>query len=128
WGPAREERGGVSNFSATHYEQTSDAAASAATPKSASQTKAPARPNQPAATPGNILGAAPTTTNRPIAKAQISPSPNSATNPATGSANGALRSAPNPANNLDLSASVGEAPASAPPSGFVRLRDPKNCS
>ena len=125
FGADLQQRGVVSEFFVTPYEQTSDVAASAATPKSASQTKATARPNQPAATPGNILGAAPTTTNRPIAKAQISPSPNSATNPATGSANGALRSAPNPANNLDLSASVGEAPASAPPSGFLRFRDPK---
>jgi hypothetical protein len=124
FGANLQQRGVVSEFFVTPYENPSDEAASA-TPKSASQTKATARPNQPAATPGNILGAAPTTTSRPIAKSQISPPPNSATNPAARSSTGALRSAPNPANNLGLSASVGEAPASAPPSGFVRFQDPK---
>jgi len=121
FGADLQKRGVISEFFVTPYENPAGEAASAGTPKSASQTKATARPNQPAATPGNILGAAPTTTSRPIARAQISPSPNSAASSSTG----ALRSAPNPANNLGLSASVGEAPASAPPSGFVRFRDPK---
>ena len=120
FGADLQKRGVISEFFVTPYENPAGEAASAGTPKSASQTKATARPNQPAATPGNILGAAPTT-SRPIARAQISPSPNSAASSSTG----ALRSAPNPANNLGLSASVGEAPASAPPSGFVRFQDPK---
>jgi hypothetical protein len=127
FGANLQQRGVVAEFFVTPYEKPPDDAASAAAPKSASQTKATARPNQPALNnaPGNILGAAPTTTSRPIARAQISPSPNSATNPAASSSTGAPRSAPNPANNLGLSASVGDAPASAPPSGFVRFRDPK---
>jgi sporulation related protein len=124
FGADLQQRGVISEFFVTPYENPAGEAASAATPKSASQTKATAKPNQPAATPGNILGAA-GATSRPIAKAQINPSPNSARNPAASSSTGALRSAPNPANNIDLSASVGEATASAPPSGFVRFRDPK---
>src|SRR5262249_30166278 len=125
FGANLQQRGVVAEFFVTPYEKPPDEAASAATQKSAPQTKATARPNQPAATPGNILGAASTTTSRPTARTQISPSPNSATNPAASSSTGALRSAPNPANNPGLSASVGEAPASAPPSGFVRFRDPR---
>jgi len=125
FGANLQQRGVVAEFFVTPYEKPPDEAASAATPKSASQTKATAKPSQPAATTGNILGAAPPTTNRPIAKAQINPSPNSATNPAARSSAGALRSGPNPANNPGLSASVGEALPSAPPSGFARFQDPK---
>jgi hypothetical protein len=124
FGADLQQRGVISEFFVTPYENPAGEAASAATPKSASQTKATARPNQPAAAPGNILGAAPTT-SRPIAKAQTSPPVNSATNPAASSSTGALRSAPNPANNPGLSASVGEATAPAPASGFVRFQDPK---
>ncbi len=125
FGADLQQRGVVSEFFVTPYENPAGEAASAATLKSASQTKATARPNQPAATPGNTSGAVPTAPNRPIAKAQTSPPVNSATNPAASSPTGALRSAPNPANNPGLRASVGEAPASAPPSGFVRFQDPK---
>jgi hypothetical protein len=39
--------------------------------------------------------------------------------------NSSNRPSPNPANNPGLSASVGEAPGTAPPSGFLRFRDPK---
>src|SRR5262249_8633275 len=56
-GAALQQRGVFWNFSAPPNKQPSEEPAPPATPKSASQTKAPARPNQPAATPGNILGA-----------------------------------------------------------------------
>jgi SPOR domain len=125
FGADLQQRGVISEFFVTPYENPAGEAASAATPKSASQTKATAKPNQPAATPGNTPGAVLTATSRPIAKAQTSPPVSSATNPAASSSTGALRSAPNPANNPGLSASVGGAPASAPPSGFVRFQDPK---
>jgi SPOR domain len=123
FGADLQQRGVVSEFFVTPYENPAGEAASAATPKSASQPKTTAKPNQSAPAPGNILAAVPT--SRPIAKAQTSPPINSATNPAASSSTGVLRSAPNPANNPGLSASVGEAPASAPPSGFVRFQDPK---
>jgi hypothetical protein len=125
FGADLQQRGVVSEFFVTPYENPAGEAASAATPKSASQPKTTAKPNQSAPAPGNILAAVPTATSRPIAKAQTSAPVNSATNPAASSSTGALRSAPNPANNPGLSASVGEAPASAPPSGFVRFQDPK---
>src|SRR5262249_41575956 len=122
FGADLQQRGVISEFFVTPYENPAGEAASAGAPKSASQTKATARPNQPAATAGNTPGAVPAATSRPIAKA---PPFSSATNPAAGSSTGALRSAPNSANNPGLSASVGEATASAPPSGFARFQDPK---
>src|SRR5262245_38357439 len=125
FGADLQQRGVISEFFVTPYENPAGEAASAATPKSASQTKATARPKQSAATPGNIMDAATTTRSRRITKSQSKPSPNTARNPPASSSTGALRSAPNPPNKLDLSASVGEPPASAPPSGFVRFRDPK---
>jgi hypothetical protein len=127
YGAVLQERGVVSEFFVTPYENPADEVASAATPKIASRTKATARPNQPAVNnaPGNTPGAAPTATIRPIARAQISPSVNSATNPAASSSTGAVSSAPNPANNRGLNVAVGEALTTAPPSGFVRFRDPK---
>src|SRR5262245_21251217 len=59
YGANLQERGVVSEFFVTPYEKPADEAASAATPKSASQTKATARPHQPAITRGNTPGAAP---------------------------------------------------------------------
>jgi len=117
FGATLQQRGVVSEFFVTAYEKPVDENASAATLKIASQTKATARSNQPAA--------APITTSRTTARAQISPPVNSATNPAASSSAAAFRSTPNPANNPGLSASVGEAPASAPPIGFARFQDPK---
>src|SRR5262245_42736557 len=65
--------------------------------------------------------------NKPTTVARTNPPINSApANPATNSAaNTPTRPAPAPATNPGLSASVGEAPAATPPSGFMRFRDPK---
>src|SRR4030095_7509817 len=99
FGADLQQRGVVSEFFVTPYENPAGEAASAATPKNASQPKTTARPNQSAPAPGNILAAVPTATSRSIAKAQTSPPVNSATNPAAGSSTGALRVAPHPAKN-----------------------------
>jgi sporulation related protein len=125
YGANLQERGVVSEFFVTAYENPADEPASAATLKNSSQTKPTARPNQPAATIGNNPGAAPTATSRSITRTQISPSVNSATSPAASSSAGAVRSAPNLANNRGLIASEEETPISAPPSGFVRFLDPR---
>jgi len=65
--------------------------------------------------------------NKPTTVARTNPPVNSApANSATNSAaNTPTRPAPTPATNPGLSASVGEAPAATPPSGFLRFRDPK---
>jgi SPOR domain len=65
--------------------------------------------------------------SKPTTVARTNPPVNSApANPATNTAaNTPTRPAPAPATNPGLSASVGEAPAATPPSGFLRFRDPK---
>jgi hypothetical protein len=90
----------------------------------------------------NAPGDAPSsdsTASRPPTAARTNPTvnsgaANSATNSATNSAANtptrpaptpAPAPAPTPANDPGLRASVGEAPAATPPSGFLRFRDPK---
>jgi SPOR domain len=76
--------------------------------------------NPPAEAPSPDSAASKTTTvartNPPVNSAPANPATNSAANTPT---------RPAPATNPGLSASVGEAPAATPPSGFMRFRDPK---
>jgi sporulation related protein len=90
--------------------------------------------------PGDAPGPESTAANRPESGSRNNPPANSVaadtvaanpeTNPAANTptrpaANTPTRPAPTPSNNPGLSASVGEAPAATPPSGFLRFRDPK---
>ena len=150
YGANLQQRGVISEFFVTTYEKAADEVASRPAPTGPPPAKA--KPNQPA--PNSATGEAPApvrpaTQKRPdsanLNNAQgDAPSPDSAaskpttvarTNPtvnpapansATNSAaNTPTRPAPTPANDPGLKASVGEASASTPPSGFLRFRDPK---
>jgi hypothetical protein len=154
YGASLQQRGVISEFFVTAYEKGTDEVASRPAPTTPpakpkpnqpppnsadGEAPAPARPatqkrpesanvnNPPGDTPSPDSAAnKPTTvarTNPPVDSAPAnSASPNSATNSA---ANTPTRPAPTPTTNPGLSASVGEAPAATPPSGFLRFRDPK---
>ncbi|HEV2664977.1 MAG TPA: SPOR domain-containing protein [Blastocatellia bacterium] len=151
FGANLQQRGVVSEFFVTTYEKSNDEVASRPAPTGPPPTKSTAKANQPAATSGEAPvptrpaaqkrpDVAPVNTapdeasepasaaaNRPTTVARNNPPANSvAANSATNSAaNTPTRPAPTTANNPGLSASVGEAPAATPPSGFLRFRDPK---
>jgi sporulation related protein len=117
----------------------------AATPGESPAPTRPATQKRPeSATSNNAPGDAPgpdsTAASRPESGSRNNPPANSVavdtvaanpeTNPAANTptrpaANTPTRPAPTPSNNPGLSASVGEAPAATPPSGFLRFRDPK---
>lgn len=146
FGANLQQRGVVSDFFVTTYEKSTDEVASRPAPTGPPPTKATAKANPPAATlgedprptrpvtqkrpdnatlknaPSDAPGSDSAAGDRPITGARINPPANSATNSA---ANSPTRSTPASAKNPGLSASVGEAPASTPPSGFLRFRDPK---
>ena len=148
YGANLQERGIIAEFIVMPYEKPSDELASRPAPASQTQPKAPARTSQPApnvaaddvagptrpptqkrpdsapqnSAPDVTPDPAPAAASRSIPETQPSPPVNTAPPPVANSSN---RPAPNPANNPGLSASVGEAPASAPPGGFLRFRDPK---
>jgi hypothetical protein len=153
FGANLQQRGVVSEFFVTPYEKSGEEVASRPAPTGPPPAKATAKANQPAlnsapgespgprrpaaqkrpdsATLNNATGGAPGADSpppsRPVTGARINPPVNSASaNSETNSAaNTPTRPAPTRANNPGLSASVGEAPASTPPSGFLRFRDPK---
>ncbi|HEY7184069.1 MAG TPA: SPOR domain-containing protein [Blastocatellia bacterium] len=150
FGANLQQRGVVPDFFVTPYEKPSDEFASSSAPTGPPKAKPPARPAPESAS--NVAGAAdlrparqtksesaplnnardeapgpaPASANRPETAARTSPNGGVAadTAPPT-TANSPIRSTPSTANNPGLSASVGEALASAPPSGFLRFRDPK---
>jgi hypothetical protein len=150
YGANLQQRGVISEFFVTPYEKATDEVASRPAPTGPPPTKA--KPNQPA--PNSAAGEAPaperpatqkrpesaninnppgdapspdSAASKPTTVARTNPPVNSAAaNPATNSAaNAPTRPAPTPPTNPGLSASVGEAPAATPPSGFLRFRDPK---
>ena len=85
-------------------------------PDSANINNAPGEATNPDPAPSK-----PTTvarTNPPVNSVATNPTPDSAANTPT-------RPAPTTANDPGLKASVGEASASTPPSGYLRFRDPK---
>jgi hypothetical protein len=150
YGANLQQRGVISEFFVTPYEKAADEVASRPAPTGPPPTKAkpnPPAPNTPSgeapapvrpatqkrpdsANVNNAPGDAPSpdsAASKPTTVARTSPPVNSApANPATNSAaNTPTRPAPTSANNPGLSASVGEAPAASPPSGFLRFRDPK---
>jgi hypothetical protein len=148
YGANLQQRGLVLEFFVTTYEKPTEDVATRSAPTSPPPTRSPARTSQSAinSDPGDATGAARPATqkraesaplnnstaansdpalaaaSRSIAEARTSAPVNSAPPPV---ANAPARSEPNPANNPGLSASVGEAPANTPPSGFLRFRDPK---
>jgi SPOR domain len=150
YGANLQQRGVISEFFVTPYEKVADEVASRPAPTGPPPTKA--KPNQPA--PNSAAGEAPaparpatqkrpdsanlnnppadapspdSEASKPTTVARTNPPVNSApANSATNSAaNTPTKPAPAPATNPGLSASVGEAPAATPPSGFLRFRDPK---
>jgi sporulation related protein len=148
YGANLQQRGLVSEFFITAYEKPVDEVASRPAPTGPPTAKATAKNNQPPlnSAPGpakpatqkrpdgaplNIASGetpepASAATRKPITEARGNPPADSATPPAI--ANLSTRSArpgSNLVNNPGLSASVGEAPAATPPSGFLRFRDPK---
>jgi hypothetical protein len=151
YGANLQQRGVVSEFFVTAYEKPADEVASRPAPASPPPATAKAKANKPDATPGeapsparpaeqkrpdsatlnNAPSEAPspdsTAASKPAKEEPINTPVNSvAANSATNStANTPTKPAPTPANNPGLSASVGESPASTPPSGFLRFRDPK---
>src|SRR5262249_46489825 len=154
FGANLQQRGVVPDFFVTPYEKPTDEFASSSAPTgptSPPKAKPPARPAPETASNGSGAGdlrparqtkpeTAPLNNARDAAPAHA---PASASNPATverttpnggvaadtappTTANSPIRSTPpTTANNPGLSASVGEATASAPPSGFLRFRDAK---
>jgi hypothetical protein len=140
YGANLQQRGVIPEFIVMAYEKPVDDAASAPAPTAPPPAKATARANQPSpnsasgdtrsaiqrrpetaplkSDPVETPSPAPVAANRPMTAARTNP-------PATSAANSPSRSTPTAANNPGLSASVGEAPAATPPSGFVRFRDPK---
>jgi hypothetical protein len=146
FGADLQQRGVVSDFFVTAYEKPADEVASRPAQTSPPPPKATAKANQPAPAPSespaptrpapqrrpdsatlnNAPGEAPSADSaapsKPTTVARTNPPVNSAANSAS---NTPTRPAPAPANNPGLSASVGEAPAATPPSGFLRFRDPK---
>jgi hypothetical protein len=142
FGANLQQRGVISEFIVMAYEKPIDDAAARTTPASPPQPKATAKATQPPpnnasidarpakrteiaprnSAPSDATGPATAAVNKPIPEARVNPPANTATPPA---ANSPTRSTPTTANNPELRASVGEAPAATPPSGFARFRDPK---
>ncbi|HEY8461177.1 MAG TPA: SPOR domain-containing protein [Blastocatellia bacterium] len=132
FGANLQQRGLIPEFFVTTYEKPLDDFTSSPAPAAPAKSKAAPRANQPdtgdnfgetrssvKTKPENqSLKSAPSETPAPAPAATNRPTPAARTNPAA-------RSTPASANNPGLSASVGEAPASAPPAGFARFRDPK---
>jgi hypothetical protein len=152
FGANLQQRGVVPEFFVTPYEKPSDEFASSSAPsnptgppkakpaaKPATENASngggdlrPARQTKSESAPLNNArdeapGPAPASANKPAPVARTTPNGGVAadTAPPT-TANSPIRSTPpTTANNPGLSASVGEATASAPPSGFLRFRDAK---
>ena len=146
FGADLQQRGVVSDFFVTIYEKPADEVASRPAPTSPPPPKATAKANQPAATPSESPAPTRPAPQRRPDSATINNAPGEATSPdstaasksttvartnppvnsaANSASNTPTRPAPAPPNNPGLSASVGEAPAPTPPSGFLRFRDPK---
>jgi len=153
FGANLQQRGVISEFIVMAYEKPIDDVAARTAPASPPQPKATAKATQPApnnasidarpakrndnpsrnSAPSEAAGPATAAVNRPITEARVNPPDNAATSPAANpptrstptASNSLTRSTPTAANNPELRASVGEAPAAAPPSGFARFRDPK---
>jgi hypothetical protein len=151
FGANLQQRGLVPEFFVTTYEKpledfTSDSASTAPpkskTPpkasqpapggdsseaRSATQPRTESKPpkNAPSETPDPGPVAAPAAANKPTTVARTNPSGGVATSTTNAPANSPTKPAPTTANNPGLSASVGEAPTAAPPTGFQRYRDPK---
>ncbi|HZF37796.1 MAG TPA: SPOR domain-containing protein [Blastocatellia bacterium] len=140
FGANLQQRGLVSDFFVTNYEKPVDDVASGSAPSGPPQTKATARANQPS--PNSASGDTRPAVQKRTESAPLKSDPGEAPSPASPVAsrsatvarnnppanpasNSPTRSTPTPANNPGLSASVGEAPAATPPSGFQRFRDPK---
>jgi hypothetical protein len=145
FGANLQQRGVIPEFIVMAYEKPVDDVSSAPAPTVQPKPKTPAKTTQPdlnsspSDTPrsaaqmrperaplnsgaGEATTPAPAAASRSTTGARSNTPANSTTNTAS---NSPVRSAPNTANNPGLSASVGEAPAAAPPSGFARFRDPK---
>ena len=148
YGANLQQRGLVSEFFVAAYEKPADDVASRPAPTSPPTAKATAKTNQPplnsapgAAKPatqkrpdgaplniasGETPAPAPAATRKPVTEARGNPPADSAPPPTVAnSSTRSARPASNLVNNPGLSASVGEAPAATPPSGFLRFRDSK---
>src|SRR5262245_10230954 len=100
-------------------------------PDSANLNKAPVdatspdpAPSKPTTEPTTVARTNPPD-NSVAANSTTDSAANTPTRPAPTTANTPTRPAPTTANDPGLRASVGEAPASTPPSGYLRFRDPK---
>jgi hypothetical protein len=144
FGANLQQRGVIPEFIVMVYEKPLDDVTSDSAPAAAPKPKTPARASQPEPNnsfndtrtagqsrperaplnsgSGDATSSAPAAANRPTTVARNTPSANSTTNTP---ANSPIKSPNTAANNPGLSASVGEAPAAAPPNGFMRFRDPK---
>jgi hypothetical protein len=145
FGANLQQRGAIPEFIVMAYEKPVEDVTSAPAPTATPKPKTPARTNQPELnsspndTPrsaaqtrseraplnsgeGEAAGPAPSAASKSTIAARTNTPANSTTNTAS---NPPVRSAPTTTNNPGLSASVGEAPAPAPATGFMRFRDPK---
>jgi hypothetical protein len=120
FGANLQQRGMIAEFFVMPYEKPIDDSASNSAPTSPPQTKGPTRTNQ-----SSSNSDARAATQERSESASLKKGPISAPVAASKSATVARSSPPAPANNPGLSASVGENPASGPPSGFARFQDPK---
>jgi sporulation related protein len=150
FGANLQQRGLVPEFFVTTYEKPLDDFSSDSAPAAPTKSKTPPRSSQlaPGGDSGEARSAAqPRTESKPPKSAPSEaqdpgpvPTPAAASKPTTvartnpngganstanNAANSPTKPAPTTANNPGLSASVGEAPTAAPPTGFQRYRDPK---
>jgi hypothetical protein len=114
FGANLQQRGMIAEFIVMPYEKPIDDSASNSAPTGLPQTKGPTRTNQSSSN-----------SEARSESASLKREPSSPQIAASKSATVARSVPPAPANNPGLSASVGETPASRPPSGFARFQDPK---
>jgi sporulation related protein len=146
FGSNLQQRGLVPEFFVTTYEKPLEDFSSDSAPAAPPKSKTPPRASQPApgdsgetrsaaqlrteskppkGAPSEAADPTPAAASKPTTVARTNPSGGGANSTTNAPANSPTRPAPTTANNPGLSASVGEAPTAAPPTGFQRYRDPK---